>query len=813
MDVNQISSLFISKFEDFINKSSLGELERITGYALIKGLGNELNPKLQFLNQGVNSKELILFFLLLTMENVKEHFSDYSGDVTEELIELFKRFSHIRIKWSSGSESKIVHSTMERGNKRQLSVKSRGTYYTPKFMSNFMCKESIQTDSLQKIHELKEIVQEISKGTSKFDIQNLANLIPIRVVDLSMGIGNFLCDSIPYLIKHVQTCKKIITNSLIPLISETGASIVFKTYPFLADISKQTENRQLGEFIFHSCLYGIEIDPTIQKMAKIVVSLKIQSLIGIQIDSPPNLICKNTVITVLNTPKNTKIKKIVEKLNGFIFIEQFPEVFTQDNGGFDIILGNPPWEILKPNNREFFGNYEIDFLRSTRSRQDILQNQLLMNLSIRNTFEKYIDKIISQINAISFLEYSHQTSRIQENAFSGDPQLFKFFLEIAFKVVKNGGIISLIVQHNFLGSKSCADLRSLYIDNGKFHGIWEFYNKIHDEIFFQNVDPNQRFIVFQFQKLNGFQSEIHYKKCYSVEDLNMYFLPYQSIPIDFYKKISNEELQLFGFVTKEHRSVFEKVIATKNDLSNLTWKKGTINVKFSQDLHVTRDRDKFSLVPTSFPIYGGRSFGPFYFQPINERFLIENKLFSLKLPERSIICRNILPNSAKRIIFSIPPGNAIVDNSCTRLFLENKDDDVLLFVLAISNSLLVENFLRTILTGMNLNYYLIRRIPIPSPTAISEKKYANLITELTKIVKKLPLIPLETKEWADIYAEIEAIIAFLFKLTKNELKVILDSFDFSRLQKTKLSGFKPFQKLSKATILDYFESLSSRLTK
>src|SRR5262249_455623 len=35
---------------------------------------------------------------------------------------------------------------------------------------------------------------------------------------------------------------------------------------------------------------------------------------------------------------------------------EFPDVFAASGSGFDAILGNPPWEIQKPNSREFFSN-------------------------------------------------------------------------------------------------------------------------------------------------------------------------------------------------------------------------------------------------------------------------------------------------------------------------------------------------------------------------------------------------------------------------------------------------------------------------
>ncbi|HLD78394.1 MAG TPA: hypothetical protein VJB16_05185, partial [archaeon] len=52
---------------------------------------------------------------------------------------------------------------------------------------------------------------------------------------------------------------------------------------------------------------------------------------------------------------------------------EFPEVFAASGGGFHAIVGNPPWEIQKPNSREFFSN--LDPLYRTYGKQEALGKQ------------------------------------------------------------------------------------------------------------------------------------------------------------------------------------------------------------------------------------------------------------------------------------------------------------------------------------------------------------------------------------------------------------------------------------------------------
>src|SRR6202000_2520445 len=42
-----------------------------------------------------------------------------------------------------------------------------------------------------------------------------------------------------------------------------------------------------------------------------------------------------------------------EKVNAFHWFIEFPEIMERD-GGFDVVIGNPPWERIKLSEQEFF---------------------------------------------------------------------------------------------------------------------------------------------------------------------------------------------------------------------------------------------------------------------------------------------------------------------------------------------------------------------------------------------------------------------------------------------------------------------------
>jgi len=52
------------------------------------------------------------------------------------------------------------------------------------------------------------------------------------------------------------------------------------------------------------------------------------------------------------------VADVAQRLRCFHWELEFPDVFTAQHRGFDAILGNPPWEIQKPNSKEFFSNHD-----------------------------------------------------------------------------------------------------------------------------------------------------------------------------------------------------------------------------------------------------------------------------------------------------------------------------------------------------------------------------------------------------------------------------------------------------------------------
>ncbi|MHC4598157.1 MAG: Eco57I restriction-modification methylase domain-containing protein, partial [Planctomycetota bacterium] len=145
---------------------------------------------------------------------------------------------------------------------------------------------------------------------------------------------------------------------------------------------------------------------------------------------------------------------------------EFPEVFAGSRGGFDAILGNPPWEVIKPNRSEFFSSGgEGDRAREAAFAEEerrIREASLFFRRSGK---------------------YLHQGR--------GDLNTYKLFLERIYGLLAPGGRFGVIVPSGFYTDQGAAPLRRFYLDACRLEGVIGFENR--DKIF--PIDERYKFAL------------------------------------------------------------------------------------------------------------------------------------------------------------------------------------------------------------------------------------------------------------------------------------------------------------------------------
>jgi hypothetical protein len=201
-----------------------------------------------------------------------------------------------------------------------------------------------------------------------------------------------------------------------------------------------------------------------------------------------------------NPPPETTaiIEQLAQKYQFFHWELEFPDVFASANAGFDGIIGNPPWEIQKPNSMEFFSN--VDPLYRTYGKQEALNKQLEYfknDAAVERDWLAYCDRLKALSNWNKYVGFPfgdeadggekfslskskkenqelHEVWRKQrrkrqgyaepchpfQHQGSADINTYKMFSELGYALLRDGGRFSLIIPSGIYSDKG----------DGKFTG-------------------------------------------------------------------------------------------------------------------------------------------------------------------------------------------------------------------------------------------------------------------------------------------------------------------------------------------------------
>jgi hypothetical protein len=130
------------------------------------------------------------------------------------------------------------------------------------------------------------------------------------------------------------------------------------------------------------------------------------------------------------TPPTRAIAERIAADHRFFHWElEFPDVFRARGSGFDAVLGNPPWDIAKPNSKEFFSN--LDPLYRGLGNPEARQTELFADLAVERAWLDYCERFVAWSNFVKFA--SNPFGDPQRTAQTGD----------AFTIVKGGANVAL----------------------------------------------------------------------------------------------------------------------------------------------------------------------------------------------------------------------------------------------------------------------------------------------------------------------------------------------------------------------------------
>ncbi len=170
---------------------------------------------------------------------------------------------------------------------------------------------------------------------------------------------------------------------------------------------------------------------------------------------------------------------------------QFPEVFAR--GGFSCVIGNPPWERVKVQDREFFSLIDPETAGAVSAAD---RKKRIAGMGTTNP-ELYADYLKAREQAQKLLDYSRAGSYPLTG--KGDVNLYMLFAELAGKLVAPNGIAGLLVPSGIATDDTTKAFFNDLMDNQRLVSLYDFENK---EGHFEDVHRSFKFTALIFGGAN-----------------------------------------------------------------------------------------------------------------------------------------------------------------------------------------------------------------------------------------------------------------------------------------------------------------------
>ena len=158
------------------------------------------------------------------------------------------------------------------------------------------------------------------------------------------------------------------------------------------------------------------------------------------------------------------------------------------NGGFDAVIGNPPWDRMKLQQVEWF---------AARRRQIALATRAADRKRMIADLEKAGDPLSRDFAEAN--ERSAAAARMARDGgdypllSSGDVNLYSLFVERAMTIVKPDGMVGLLTPSGIASDKTAARFFKGVATEGRLKALYDFENK---KVFFPDVHASFKFCVF-----------------------------------------------------------------------------------------------------------------------------------------------------------------------------------------------------------------------------------------------------------------------------------------------------------------------------
>ncbi|ACL34751.1 type I restriction enzyme r protein (hsdr_n) (plasmid) [Borreliella garinii PBr] len=537
--------------------------------------------------------------------------------------------------------------------------------------------------------------------------------------------------------------------------------------------------------------------------------------------------------------KIEKIKKLSSYYKFFHYGIEFPDI----QEGFDIVIGNPPWEKTKFNEAEFFSKHIPNYRKLSIKKQNKIKQEILSKnnhpLNIEYNEEKNSISAINNIYKSDFKDFSS----------GGDPNLFRYFVTFNLKLIKEKGNLTYLTPSSLWSESSSSSLRKHIFANYKLNYIYQFENKKR----FKDVDSRFKFAIFQISNTKAPTSNFKAKFMIQSSDNVIKEITsnlkdskdnaYKGIELDVdqIKKLSPIQESIIEFKDNEEFSLINKIFNQFNILCEEYIDFGVgLNLTKYKALYKEYNNKNFVFLYSGANIhqFNSRFFEDKYAKESSKLLWIDKEDLEKVLTKENqyqterILYRRIARNTDQRTMIStLSPKNCY----CVSTIYINYEKVPIslykkLFIISIFNSYTFDYLIRRFALSTDIVKSCLYQCPMPQPEEkeiLSNSLYLNLAKNTALLIAKNDpenfkyLLYLEhfefSKEEVDKILNLDIkdeffkekenennfIIARLYSLTKEDFRVLLNDFEVLKNKKGEvytsslIKGYENYLRINK----------------
>ncbi|MDT0468377.1 hypothetical protein [Streptomyces gibsoniae] len=527
---------------------------------------------------------------------------------------------------------------------------------------------------------------------------------------------------------------------------------------------------------------------------------------------------------------------------------EFPEIFQVPEsvnrhdtsqpgwtGGFSCMLGNPPWDTLSPDEKEFFSTYDPAIRAMKKDERQAAVAEILESPVVREKWAQHRRDLYALVH---FLKRSSRYRLFAKgNLGKGDFNVYRMFVESALTLTHPSGAAAQVTPSGIYNGANAQAIRVELLDHWDLTLMLGFINT--GEVWFDGADQTMRFGAYSARHSGrttdfsvGFQIRNPTDLGAALEK------PYQ-LSVDTVRSQSPEALAISETIGGIDSEITDHLYGQWPPFG--TASAGLPRRVYQREIDMGTDRDRYTDDEPGLPLYEGRMVAQYdhrakaYISGRGRSAVWEELEFGTAekavvpqwvVPQRNIpnkvkdrinryrigFCDVTAPRNERSLVAALIPPGVLCGHSVPTILFGDDEDWALVLWLAAANSLCLDFLARKKVT-LHMQLSILDSLPIPRlrPGNAVLDHLAPLVLRLTCTSPDMtqfwnsmapygwtsPVpqnkVPeealLDDQARAEARAEIDAIVArHVFQLDREQLAHVLTTFPTLERNETRKHG-------------------------